>query len=75
MKNNKLRKGELADAAEVSEYTMSKLVHDESVSPEAMMKFCVIFRCDIRSANCLLISERLHCFFLMESQKAELFPE
>lgn len=47
MKNNKLRKGELAAAAEVSEYTMSKLAHDEPVSPEAMMKFCVIFHCDI----------------------------
>lgn len=47
MKNNKLRKGELADAAEVSEYTMSKLAHDEPVSLEVMMKFCKIFHCDI----------------------------
>ncbi|MBQ6171542.1 MAG: helix-turn-helix transcriptional regulator [Clostridia bacterium] len=47
MKNNKLRKGELAAAAEVSEYIMSKLVHDEPVSLEVMMKFCKIFHCDI----------------------------
>ena len=47
MKNNKLRKGELASAAEVSEYTMSKLAHDEPVSLEVMMKFCKIFHCDI----------------------------
>ena len=47
MKNNKLRKGELAEAAEVSEYTMSKLAHDEPVSLEVMMKFCKIFHCDI----------------------------
>ena len=45
MKNNKLRKGELASAAEVSEYTMSKLAHDEPVSLEVMMKFCKIFHC------------------------------
>ena len=43
MKNNKLRKGELAAAADVSEYTMSKLAHDEPVSLEVMM----IFHCDI----------------------------
>lgn len=47
MKNNKLRKGELAAAAEVSEYTMSKLAHDEPVSLEVIMKFCKIFHCDI----------------------------
>lgn len=47
MKDNKLRKGELAVAAEVSEYTMSKLAHDEPVSLEVMMKFCKIFHCDI----------------------------
>ena len=47
MRKNKLRKGELAAAAEVSEYTMSKLTHDEPVSLEVMMKFCKIFHCDI----------------------------
>jgi len=47
MKNNKLRKGELATAAEVSEYTMSKLAHDEPVSLDVIMKFCKIFHCDI----------------------------
>ncbi len=47
MRKNKLRKGELATAAEVSEYTMSKLAHDEPVSLEVMMKFCKIFHCNI----------------------------
>lgn len=47
MRKNKLRKGELASAAEVSEYTMSKLAHDEPVSLEIMMKFCKIFHCNI----------------------------
>lgn len=47
MKDNKLKKGDLAKAAEVSEYTMSKLSHEEPVSLEVMMKFCKIFHCDI----------------------------
>ena len=47
MRKNKSRKGELATAAEVSEYTMSKLAHDEPVSLEVMMKFCKIFHCNI----------------------------
>jgi len=47
MRKNKLRKGELAAAAKVSEYTMSKLAHDEPVSLEVMMKFCKIFHCNI----------------------------
>ena len=47
MKKNKLRKRDLAAAAEVSDYTMSKLAHDEPVSLEVMMKFCKIFHCDI----------------------------
>ena len=42
-----MRKGELAAAAKVSDYTMSKLAHDEPVSLEVMMKFCKIFHCDI----------------------------
>ena len=47
MKNNKMTKGELANAAEVSEYYMGKLYREEPVSLELMMKFCKIFHCDI----------------------------
>ena len=47
MKKNRLNKGELAAAAEVSGYTMGKLYRDEPVSLEVMMKFCKIFHCNI----------------------------
>lgn len=47
MRKNILRKGELAVIAEESEYTMSKLAHDEPVSLEVMMEFCKIFHCNI----------------------------
>ena len=47
MKANKMRKKDLAKAAEVSPYTMTKLNQDRPVSMETMMKFCKIFHCDI----------------------------
>lgn len=47
MKKNRLNKGELAAAAEISGYTMGKLYRNEPVSLEVMMKFCKIFHCDI----------------------------
>lgn len=47
MKNNKMKKKELAVAAEVSGYTMSKLNKDEPVSLEVMMRLCKVFHCDI----------------------------
>lgn len=47
MKNNKIKKRELAAAAEISVYIMTKLNKDEPVSLEVMMRFCKIFHCDI----------------------------
>ncbi len=47
MKKNKLNKGELAAAANISGYTMGKLYRDEAVSLEVIMKFCRVFHCDI----------------------------
>lgn len=47
MKNNKLTKKELAAAAEVSSYAMTKLNKDEPVSLEIMMRLCKVFHCDI----------------------------
>ena len=47
MKKNKLNKGELAAAAEISGYTMGKLYRDESVSLVVMMRLCKVFHCDI----------------------------
>ena len=47
MKNNRMRKCDLANAAEITTYTMAKLNHDEPVSMEIMLRICKIFHCDI----------------------------
>lgn len=47
LKKNKMKKRELATAAEISSYTMAKLNNDEPVSLEIMLRFCKIFHCDI----------------------------
>lgn len=47
MKKNKLKKSELASAAEITGYTMNKLYRDKPVSLEVMMRLCKVFHCDI----------------------------
>lgn len=47
LKKNKMKKSELAAAADISGYTMTKLNKDEPVSLEVMVKICKIFHCDI----------------------------
>lgn len=48
MKNNKLTKRELATAAEISSYAMTRLNRDEPVSLEIIMRICKVFHCDIQ---------------------------
>ena len=47
MRDNKMRKGDLAVAAEISDYAMSKLSREEPVSLEIIMRLCKVFHCDI----------------------------
>lgn len=47
MKDNKMKKSELAKAAEISSYAMTKLNRDLPVSIEVMMNLCKVFHCDI----------------------------
>ena len=47
MKDNRLTKKELADAADISGYAMTKLNKDEPVSLEIMLRLCKVFHCDI----------------------------
>lgn len=47
MKSNKMKKSDLAKAAELSQYTMTKLNQDRVVSMDVMIKLCKIFHCDI----------------------------
>ena len=47
MKSNKMKKSELAKAADLSPYTMTKLNQDRLVSMDVMLHLCKIFHCDI----------------------------
>lgn len=47
MKNNKMKKSELAAAAEISDYAITKLNKEEPVSLEIIMRLCKVFHCDI----------------------------
>ena len=44
MKTNKMKKSDLAKAAELSQYTMTKLNQDRVVSMDVMIRLCQIFQ-------------------------------
>ena len=47
MKANKMKKMDLAKAAELSSYMMTQLGKDEYVSLEVIAKLCKVFHCDV----------------------------
>ena len=47
MKKNKMKKTDLAKAAEITGYTMTKMNKNEQVSLEVIMRVCKVFHCDI----------------------------
>ena len=47
MKDNQMKKSELAKAAGISPYTRTKLNNDGPVNMEVMMNLCKVFHCDI----------------------------
>lgn len=47
VRQNKIKKGELAKAAQIPERAMRKLNHDEPVQMEVMIRLCKVFHCDI----------------------------
>ena len=47
MKDNKMKKSDLAKAAAISAYTMTKLNKDRLVNMEVMLNLCKVFHCDI----------------------------
>lgn len=47
MKNNKMKKSDLAKAAQISSYSMTKLNNDLPVNMDVMMNLCKVFHCDI----------------------------
>ena len=47
MKDNKMTKSELAQAAQLSTYAMTKLNNDSVVSMEVILNLCKVFHCNI----------------------------
>ena len=47
MKSNKMKKTDLAKAAELSKYTMTQLNQDRVVAMDVMIRLCQVFHCDI----------------------------
>ena len=47
MKTNKMKKQDLAKAADLSSYMMAQLGKDEFVSLEVISKLCKVFHCDV----------------------------
>lgn len=47
MKDNKMKKQDLAKAAEISQGTMTKLNQDRVVSMEVILRLCKVFHCDV----------------------------
>lgn len=47
MKANKMKKQDLAKAAELSSYMMTQLGKDAYVSLEVIAKLCRVFHCDV----------------------------
>ena len=47
MEKNKMKKTDLAKAAEITGYTMTKMNKNEPVSLEVIMRVCKVFHCDI----------------------------
>ena len=47
MKTNKMKKSDLAKAAELSKYTMTQLNQDRVVSMDVIIRLCQVFHCDI----------------------------
>lgn len=47
MKDNKMKKSELAKAAEISAYAMKKLNNDLPVDMQVILNLCKVFHCSI----------------------------
>ena len=47
MKDNRMKKSELAVAVSISQYSMTKLNQNKPVAMEVMLRLCKVFHCDI----------------------------
>ncbi len=47
MRKNKMKKKDLARAAQITPYSMTKLNRNEPVQIEILLRLCKVFHCDI----------------------------
>ena len=47
VRKNRMKKGDLAKAAQITSWTMSKLNHNKPVQMDVMIRLCKVFHCDI----------------------------
>lgn len=47
VRQNKMKKGDLIQAANITKYSLAKLKNDESVDLSVMVNLCKVFHCDI----------------------------
>ena len=57
MKDNKMKKQDLAKAAEISQGTMTKLNQDRVVSMEVILRLCKVFHCDVGDIMEVILDE------------------
>ena len=47
VRKNKMKKKDIAKAAEISDYTIAKFRKNQTVQMEVMIRLCKVFHCDI----------------------------
>ncbi len=47
VRKNKMKKKDIARAAEITDYTMAKFRKNQPVQMEVMIRLCKVFHCDI----------------------------
>ena len=71
MKDNQMKKSELAKAANITSYSMAKLNSDRPVSMEVMMNLCKVFHCDIGDLMEVIEEEMAEASQELEEKTAE----
>lgn len=57
MIDNKMKRCDLIRAAELSEYTATKINKDEPISMDKIMRICQVFHCDIGDVCEIILDE------------------
>ncbi|MDY4887230.1 MAG: helix-turn-helix transcriptional regulator [Eubacteriales bacterium] len=58
LNDNKMKKSDLARAAQLSEYMLARLSHNEPVGLDTMQKICKVFHCNIGDVMDMIEEEK-----------------